>query len=69
MHCVAIAANTALVAESFCKSRAEYNAHVLNGVVIVHPSISLAFHGQIESAVAGTQREHVVKKAATGIDF
>ena len=61
--------NAAFVAEGFGTSLTSNDAYVLHGVVIVHPSVAFAFYSQIEATVTRKKGEHMVKKAATGIDF
>ena len=41
--------------------------HILDGVVRIHVQIALRLHGQIEQAVVGEQRQHVVEEADAGV--
>ena len=45
------------------------NAHILGGVVVVHLHIAVAGEHQIKPSVPGKQFQHMVQKAASGVDL
>jgi hypothetical protein len=63
------AQNAALVAQRAVEGLAQRNAHVLDGVVLVHVQVTVAFQFQIEGAVAREQLQHVIEEADAGGDF
>ena len=60
---VAVAVDVGLVAERFGERLPERDAHVLDGVVVVHVQVALAADGEAEAAVAREEVEHVVEEA------
>ena len=64
--CGTVATDAALVAQRLEKSLAEANADIFHGVVGVDVQVASAFHAQVEQAVLGDVREHVIEKAYAG---
>ena len=56
------------LAQGLGKGVAETNAHVLDGVVVIHPGVTGAGHGEVKGPVAGKAREHVVEEPDAGLD-
>ena len=65
----AVAADAAHLAQRPGKGLSQRNAHVLGGVVVVHLHIAVAGEHQIKPSVPGKQLQHVVQKAAPGVDL
>lgn len=65
---VAEALHAPHLAQGLGKGVAETNAHVLDGVVVVHPGVAGAGHGEVEGPVGGKAREHVVEEPDAGLD-
>ena len=57
------------VAERLREELAEHDAHVFDGVVLVHVEIALRLQLEVEAAVLGEQLQHVVEKADAGGDL
>jgi hypothetical protein len=66
---VAIAANTGLVADRFGDGLSEADADVFDGVVRVNVEVAVGFHSQIEDAMFREERQHVIEKTDSGINF
>ena len=66
---VAGAQNAALVAERAVECLAERDAHIFDGVVLVHVEIAVALEFEIECAVAREQLQHVIEEADAGGDL
>ena len=47
---------------------AEHDAHVFDGVVLIHVEIAVGLQRQVEAAVLGEQLQHVVEEADAGRD-
>src|SRR6185312_10992456 len=63
------AQNAFLVAQSFGKCLSQRNAHVFDGMVLVHIEVAGGFKLQIKSPMMGKQLQHVVKKTNAGRNF
>ena len=64
----AVADNAPAVRKGLVKCLAQRDPDVLRGVMVVHKSISLTGNLQVESPVAGEQRQHMIEETYTGID-
>src|SRR5207248_2652460 len=62
-HEKAVSADAALIAHRLHDRFAEADAHILDGVVIVHVQIPASGNAQVEEAVAPDVVEHVVEEA------
>ena len=63
-----ITGNTPLVSQSRLERLAQNDADVLHTVVVIHIGITDAFHCQIKLTMGSKEGQHVVQKAAAGID-
>src|SRR5256885_10507229 len=63
------AENSTFCAQSFPKGFAESDSGVFDGVVLIDVEIAVSFDGEIESAVAGQEFEHVVEETDSGGDI
>ena len=68
-HGVAIAADALLVTQSLAEGLTQSNTDVLHGVMVIHPGVALARKRQVKLAVLGKEGQHVIQKAAAGVDF
>jgi len=59
--------DAALLAEGLVEGLSECDADVLDGVVVVYLEVAVAAHGQVEEAVPGERRQHVVEEADAGV--
>ena len=66
---IAVADDTLFIAQSPPEGLAQADADILGGMVVIHPRIPVTGHGQVKAAVPRKQREHMVQKAAAGVDF
>jgi hypothetical protein len=57
------------VSQGLVEGPAEDEARVLDRVVVVHPSIALRLHGEIDTRVVGEQVQEVVQEAHPGLDL
>ena len=65
----AIAGDAGHISQGLGEGVPQADPHVLHCVVVIHPGVPLAFHSEVKPAVAGEEGEHVVQKAAAGIDL
>ncbi len=54
---------------AWAKGLSQADPHVLHGVVVVHPGIPLALHGEVKGTMAGKPGQHVVQKAHAGLNL
>lgn len=59
----------AFIAQGLCESLAERNADILDGVMSVHMQVTMATHFDVESAMLGERREHVIEEPDPAIEF
>ena len=64
----AVAGDAPLVTQRRLEGLSQHNADVLGTVVVIHIGIAHTFHRQIKLAVGGKEGQHMVQKAAAGID-
>ena len=63
---VAITADAPLVAQGSGEGLTQGDAHILHGVVVIYPGVTLAGHRQIKATVAGEEGQHMVQETAAG---
>ena len=64
-----VAPDADLFAERLLEGRAEDQADVLDGVVVVHLDVALGLYRQVEQPVLGEKREHVVEERHARVDL
>ena len=57
------------VPQGLGKGLSQADPHILHGVVVVHPGIPLALHGEVKGTMAGKPGQHVVQKAHAGLNL
>ena len=65
---MAEAADAAALAQRLVEGRAQRQGAVLGGVVVVDVEVALAVQLEVEPAVLGQGRQHVVEEAEAGLD-
>ncbi len=66
---MAVTLDARLVAQRLPQGRAQADAHVLDGMVLIDAQVALGLDRKIDRGVLGQQREHVVQEAHARADL